>query len=351
MADKVKVLVVDDSFLMRRIISDIVNSDPGLEVVGKARDGDEALERIAVLDPDVVTLDINLPVKNGIDVLNDIMKTRPKRVIMLSAYTRAGASATIKALELGAVDFIAKPSGEISLGLEKLRGEIIAKIKLAANIDLDKYLASFKAAGIGQKEEEKIAGVGKLVVIGASTGGPKAILNLLKGITGDIDAAFVVVQHMPKGFTLSFAERISWETGIRAKEAEDGDAVAAGKLLVAPAGSHLVLARENGQVKVRLTQDPPVNFVRPSIDVAMFSAVEIFGSNVIGVILTGMGKDGLEGARKIKEAGGKVFIQDEESSVVWGMPGSVSKAGLSDAVLPLAQLAEVLLRDIRAVKA
>jgi two-component system, chemotaxis family, protein-glutamate methylesterase/glutaminase len=347
MSDKVKVLVVDDSFLMRRIISDIVNSDPHLEVVGKAKDGDEALEKIASLNPDVVTLDINLPVRNGIDVLNDIMRGNPTKVIMLSAYTRAGASATIRALELGAVDFIAKPSGEISLGLEKLKNEIIAKIKLAANVDLGKYLAAFRAAGAAQKEEEKVLGVRKLVIIGASTGGPKAILNIMRSIPGNIDAAFLIVQHMPKGFTLSFAERISWETGIRAKEAEEGDIVSNGKGFVAPAGSHMVLTKNGNQVKIRLTQDPPVNFVRPSIDVTMLSAVEIFGKDIIGVILTGMGKDGLEGAKKIKEAGGKLLIQDEESSVVWGMPGSVSKAGLTDGALPLSQIAEALIKSIR----
>jgi two-component system, chemotaxis family, protein-glutamate methylesterase/glutaminase len=347
MMDKVKVLVVDDSFLMRRIISDIVNSDPHLEVVGRAKDGREALEKVAALNPDVVTLDINLPEKNGIDVLKEIMKTRPTRVIMLSAYTRAGASATIRALELGAVDFIAKPSGEISLGLEKLRSEIIEKIKLAANFDLDKYLSVFTADGIRPAVEEKIAGVKRLVIIGASTGGPKAILTIMKSIPVDIKAAFLIVQHMPKGFTLSFAERIAWETGIRAKEAEEGDAVESGRVFVAPAGSHLIFVRENGQVKVKLTQDPLVNFVRPSIDVSMISAVSIFGRDILGVILTGMGKDGLEGSRKIKEAGGKVYIQDEESSVVWGMPGSVSKAGLTDGIVPLSQIAEVIVKNIR----
>ena len=347
MTEKVKVLVVDDSFLMRRIISDIVNSDPHLEVVGKAKDGTEALEKVAALNPDVVTLDINLPEKDGIDVLKEIMRTRPTRVIMLSAYTRAGASATIRALELGAVDFIAKPSGEISLGLEKLRSEIIEKIKLAANFNLNKYLTAPVAEAVRPAVEEKIAGDKRLVIIGASTGGPKAILTIMKSIPADIKVAFLIVQHMPKGFTLSFAERIAWETGIRAKEAEEGDTVYSGRVFVAPAGSHLIFVKDNGQVKVKLTQDPLVNFVRPSIDVSMISAVDVFGRDIIGVILTGMGKDGLEGSRKIKEAGGKVYIQDEESSVVWGMPGSVSKAGLSDGIVALPHIAEVIVKNIR----
>ncbi len=313
MPDKIKVLVVDDSFLMRRIISDIVNSDPHLEVVGKAKNGDEALEKVAALKPDVVTLDINLPLRNGIDVLTEIMKTRCTRVIMLSAYTRSGAVDTIKALELGAVDFIAKPSGEISLGLEKLENEIIEKIKLAASIDLDKCRADFRTAGTGRVETEKVPGIKGLVIIGASTGGPEAILSIMKGIPGNLQVAFLIIQHMPKGFTLSFAERISWESGIRAKEAEDGDILTPGRAFIAPAGSHLVLVKDNAEVKIKLTDDPLVNFVRPSIDVSMISAADIFGKDIIGVILTGMGKDGLEGARKIKAAGGKIFVQDEQS--------------------------------------
>lgn len=347
MADRLKVLVVDDSFLMRRIISDIVNSDPQLEVVGKAKNGEEALKMLSAFNPDVVTLDINLPERDGIDVLSDIMRIKPTKVIMLSAYTRVGASATIRALELGAVDFIAKPSGEISLGLEKLRSEIIDKIKLAGNVNSDKYFSGFKTGRSAPVETEAGEGVKRLVIIGASTGGPKAILSLMKEIPGDIEAAFIIVQHMPKGFTLSFAERISWDAGVKAKEAEDGDIICSGKVFVAPAGTHLVLRKDNGQVRIKLTDDPLVNFVKPAIDVTMSSAVEIYGKEIIGVVLTGMGRDGLEGARKIKEAGGKVFVQDEESSVVWGMPGAVSKAGLSDLVLPLSQIAGMLVHNIK----
>jgi len=347
MGEKVRVLVVDDSFLMRRIISDIVSSDPSLEVVGRAKDGDEAIAKISALKPDVVTMDINLPVRNGIDVLCEIMKDKPTRVIMLSAYSRTGASATIRALELGAVDFIAKPSGEISLGLERLKDEIISKIKLASTIDLDKYLSSFRASSAVIEEETKIAGIKRLVIIGASTGGPKAILSILRDVPADVQAAFLVVQHMPKGFTLSFAERISWETGIKAKEAEENDFLSTGRVLVAPAGYHMELEQQENRVRIVLSQEPPVNYVRPSIDVTMRSAAEIFGKDIIGVILTGMGKDGLDGARRIKEAGGKIIIQDEESSVVWGMPGSVSRAGVADGTYPLSKIADVLVKYIR----
>ncbi|MDD5347191.1 MAG: chemotaxis response regulator protein-glutamate methylesterase [Candidatus Omnitrophica bacterium] len=347
MAGRIKVLIIEDSFLMRRIIADIISSDPSLEVIGKAQDGDEAIEKLLSLKPDVITLDINLPVKNGIDVLCDIMKLRPTRVIMLSAYSRSGASATMRALELGAVDFIAKPSGEISLGLEKLKGEIISKIKLAATVDLEKYLSSFKGVG-APAEAEGVSGIKKLVVIGASTGGPKAILSIMHEIPADVPAAFLIVQHMPKGFTLSFAERISWEAGIRAKEAEPDDVIGPGRVYVAPAGHHMVLEREGKNIRIKLNQDALVNFVRPSIDVTMQSAVSIFGRDIVGVILTGMGRDGLEGARRIKEAGGSIIIQDEASSVVWGMPGSVSRAGIADSVAPLELIPQLVVNYIKA---
>jgi two-component system chemotaxis response regulator CheB len=346
MEEKIRVLVIDDSFLMRRIISDIINSDPELQVVGRAKDGGEALDKVLTLAPDVVTLDVNLPVKDGIVVLESIMKRKPTRVIMLSAYTRAGASATMRALELGAVDFIAKPSGEISLGLDKLKNEIIAKIKLAARVDLDRYLATFQPSTLALVKEGKPVLIKKLVIIGASTGGPKAILDIMQDIPLDLPAAFLVVQHMPKGFTLSFAERIAWHSGIRAKEAEDEDSIAAGRIFVAPAGFHMVLEGDKEQVRIKLNQDPLVNFVRPSIDVTMFSAAEIFGKDIIGVILTGMGRDGLDGAKKIKEKGGRIIVQDEETSIVWGMPKSITKAGLADEVLPLSKISEGILKYI-----
>ncbi|MCX7927059.1 MAG: chemotaxis response regulator protein-glutamate methylesterase [Candidatus Omnitrophica bacterium] len=347
MSRKIKVLIVDDSFLMRRIISDIINSDSELEVVGKAQDGQEALQKLVELAPDVVTLDINLPGQNGIDVLCDIMKTRPTRVVMLSAYSRAGASATMRALELGAVDFIAKPSGEISLGLEKLKDEIIAKVKLAASIDLDKYLSCFKSVEEAPVQPTvTIAGIKKIVVVGASTGGPKATLTLMREIPADIPAAFLIVQHMPKGFTASFAERISWDAGIRTKEAEDNDVLEPARAYVAPAGFHMILKQHNDKIIIRLNQEPPVNFVRPSVDVTLLSCVQLFGKDTIAVILTGMGKDGLEGSRRVKELGGVVFVQDEDSSVVWGMPGSVARAGLANAVAPLPQLAQLILKQI-----
>ncbi|MFH1398079.1 MAG: chemotaxis response regulator protein-glutamate methylesterase [Candidatus Omnitrophota bacterium] len=340
MEEKIRVLVVDDSFLMRRVISDMINNSPGFEVVGKAKDGKEALVKVYSLKPDIVTLDINIPLMDGLCVLEEIMRKQPTRVIMVSAYTRAGTSATIKALELGAIDFIAKPSGEISLDLNKLEQEIISKLKMASRVDLDKFSALAKPV------KKPGAVIKKIVVIGASTGGPKAVLDIMQYIPVENNAAFIIVQHMPKGFTLSFAERISWQTGIKTKEAEEGDEIMSGKVYVAPAGFHLVLEKGYSGVKVKFTEDPLVNFVRPSIDVTMTSVAGIFGKDVIGVILTGMGKDGMEGARSIKSKGGYVVVQDEKTSVIWGMPKAVHDAGLADKVLPLSQIPKMIMERI-----
>lgn len=342
--DKIRVLVVDDSLLMRKIITDSITSDPALEVIDKAKNGQEALEKIFTLKPDVVTMDINIPLIDGISVLEEVMKKQPTRIIMLSAYTHEGTTATMKALELGAIDFIAKPSGEISLDIYKLKDEIISKIKLAAGIELDKFLSAVSTGGVS-RQKKKLAAIEKLVIIGASTGGPKAILDVMQEIRGGLTASFLIIQHMPKGFTLSFAERISWQSGVKTKEAEDGDILLADKAFVAPAGWHMVLEKDNC-LKIRLNQEALVNFVRPSIDVTMRSAAEIFGKNTVGIILTGMGKDGLEGCRRIKEKGGTVIIQNKESSIVWGMPKAVYDAGLADKVLPLSKIADCLLKEI-----
>ncbi len=346
MSAKIKVLVVDDSFLMRKIISDAINADPLLEVVDKAKNGKEALEKILELKPDIVTMDVNLPIMDGISVLEEVMKKQPTRIIMVSAYTREGTNATIKALEAGAVDFIAKPSGEISLDIYKLKDEIVSKIKLAANIKINKFLSREDILlTAGPKEADFIA-IDKLVIIGASTGGPRAILDVMQGIPVGLSATFLIVQHMPKGFTASFAERIAWQSGVKSKEAEDGDLLSLGKAYIAPAGYHMVLERQGSKILLRLNQDEPVNFVRPAIDVTMISAAQIMGNKVLGVVLTGMGKDGLDGARKIKEKGGKIIIQDEATSVVWGMPKAVYDAGLADTVLPISGVAQAIVRNI-----
>jgi len=347
MNTKIRVLVVDDSFLMRQIVSDIVNSDPELEVIDKAKDGKEALEKVFELKPDVITLDVNLPLLDGLSVLEEVMKKQPTRVIMISAYTRVGATSTLRALELGALDFIAKPSGEISLDLNKLKDEIISKIKLAAKVELEKFVQPLLPPLQAAPEELRPLAMKKLVVIAASTGGPKAILDVMRDIPATVPAGFLIVQHMPIGFTLSFAERISWQSKIKAKEAEEGDIICPSKAYVAPAGYHMVVENAGGLYKVKLNKDQLVNFVRPAADVTMASVAEVCVKPLIAVVLTGMGKDSLEGVRRIKEKGGFVIVQDEKTSVVWGMPKVVQDAGLADMVLSVSEIAHAIVEKIQ----
>jgi len=331
---KINVLIVEDSILMQKMICDVLASDPEIEIVARAHSGKEALEKIKEFKPDVVTLDIHLPDMSGITVLQEIMKENPTRVIMFSAYTEKGADITMKALELGALDFIPKPSGEISLDLHEFKDEIISKIKNVSGVDIDKYRSNVEQfPSLGE-----MLGIKKIVVIAASTGGPRAVVSVMQKIESKFAASFLIVQHMPQGFTKSFAERISWHSQLRVKEAEDMDLVLKGAGYVAPSGYHMVLTKTDkgdNQYCLRLDETPLVNYVRPSADVTMKSVADIFGKDVVGVVLTGMGKDGLEGARHIKNKGGVIITQDEESSVIYGMPKVVNEAGLADSVVGL----------------
>lgn len=331
---QIKVFIVEDSILMQKIIEDILSGDPEIEVVGKTKYGKEALRLIKEKKPDVVTLDINLPDMDGLSVLRELMDSAPTRVMMLSAYTQRGAAVTIKALELGALDFIPKPSGEISLDLYNFREEIIAKVKMVAGISIDRPLRA-------RVIDKTTALIQKLVVIGASTGGPKAILEVMSHLPGTLDASFLIVQHMPRGFTKSFAERLSWYSGIKTKEAEDGDMLVRGAAYVAPAGYHMIIEKpsEDENYFIRLDETSLVNYVRPSVDVTMKSVAEIFTSDkILAVILTGMGKDGLEGAKVFKNRGCKVITQDKKTCVVYGMPKVIAEANLADEVLSLEEI-------------
>jgi len=343
---KVKIFIVEDSILMQKVIADIFSHEPDFEVVGKAYRGKDALEMIPKLKPDIVTLDVNLPDIYGLTILKEIMSKFPTRVVMLSAYTQKGAEITMRALEVGAVDFIPKPSGEISLDLYNFKEEVVSKMKIVASIDINAYLANFR----GMPVAEEALAVKKIVVIAASTGGPKAVMEIMQKMPADINAAFLIVQHMPKGFTRTFAERVSWHSKIKTKEAEDQDLLLKGTGYVARAGFHMVIERlfenEKNKFRIRLDETPLVNYVRPSADVTMSSVAELFGKDAIAVILTGMGKDGLEGARRIKEKGGKVIAQDKASSIVYGMPRAVTEAGIADRVLGLSDIPREIIRMV-----
>jgi two-component system, chemotaxis family, protein-glutamate methylesterase/glutaminase len=329
--NKIKLFIVEDSVLMQKVLRDMFSSDPEIDVVGMAGTGKDALLNIPRLKPDVVTLDVNLPDMSGLVVLKELVEKLRTRVVMLSAYTQKGAEVTIKALELGALDFIPKPSGEESLDIANYKDKLVAKIKMVAEVPLSK--AKLSTSGMGTKDNPE---VNKLVLLGASTGGPRVLMEIMRELPPELEAAFLIIQHMPKGFTKSFAERISWCSKIKTKEAEDGDMLMNGAAYVAPSGYHMVIekATPRKQYCVRLDETPLVNYVRPAVDVTLRSVVDSFEGKVIAVILTGMGKDGCEGAGLVKDRGGKVIVQDEFTSVIYGMPKAVVEAGFADAILP-----------------
>ena len=343
---------------MQKMIEEIVSSDPGLEVIDKAKNGEEAIEKISRLRPDVVTLDINIPHPDGFSVLKEVMKRNPTRIVVLSGHTPQVGPDMMQALALGAIDFIPKPSGEISLDIDKLKEQIISKIKIAAEVDLKKFLLNLRLSRFDTvKPQTEIAAsveLKKLVIIGASTGGPNAILQIMRNIPPTLPAAFLIVQHMPEGFVLSFAERISLESKIKAKEAQQGDIVLAGKAYVAAAGYHMAVERTahniNNGLRIKLTQGPPVNFVRPSVTVTLESAALAFCPNVIGVILTGIGKDGLDGAREVKKRGGVMIAQDQATSIIFGMPKVVIDEGLADDVVPIDKIARKIIQNVNGSK-
>jgi len=325
--------VVDDSLLMQRVVSDLLQSDPQMSVVGTARNGEEALARIPSLNPDVVTMDIEMPVMNGLTAVRKIMETRPLPIVMISALTQREAQITLKALEFGAVDYVPKPSGQISLNMNPVKEELLLKVKTAASANV----IQTKPAATVEPTELPIAPASVsdgIVAIAASTGGPHAITQVLTHLPSSIPP-ILVVQHMPKGVTKLFAEGLNQTCKFKVKEAEQGDLVQENLALIAPGGFHMVV---NGNGKISLNQDPPVNYVRPAADVLMFSAANAYGSRNIGVVLTGMGSDGAKGLQAIKEKGGKTIAQDEETSVVFGMPKKAFETGCVDVVAPLERI-------------
>ncbi|KPL84152.1 hypothetical protein SE15_02995 [Thermanaerothrix daxensis] len=332
----IRVLVVDDSAYMRFTITRYLSEVPDIQVVGVARDGEEALEMIPRLNPQVVTLDVEMPRMDGLSTLQEIMRTQPRPVIMLSSLTKEGAQETVRALTLGAVDFVAKP--ESKANIQTVLDEVVQKIRRAAQVQVralpwatrQEVTASGHSAVV--KETRPWRDEDVLVVIGASTGGPRALNELVPALPADMRAALLIVQHMPAGFTRSLAQRLDALSNFKIKEAAPGDRLEVGLGLVAPGGFHLTLDA-NGVVN--LNQNPPVHGVRPAVDVTLLSVAQNFASRTLGVILTGMGNDGANGAALIHASGGYVIAEDESTAVVWGMPRSVIEARAADAVLPL----------------
>ncbi len=330
--------MVDDSKFMRTIISDILNSDPEIEVIGEAEDGNRAIELTNLLKPDVVTMDVEMPKMDGITALKEITRSiNHPVVVMLSAKTQDGADATLEALERGAVDFIPKPSGTISPDLRRDGIEIIEKVKTAVKANLPPS-AEIKPV------KERVKPLEKLLVIGASTGGPPMVEKILSKLPLSAKFRIVVVQHMPKEFTLRFSNRLDSISEYSVKEAEDGDKVEPGCALVAPGDYHLILEKGNNGIFVRLNQDAPINNVRPSVEPTLISASRVDGANTIAVILTGMGKDGQVGVQFVKKSGGKVIAQNKESSVVFGMPKRAIETGCVDVVADISGIVDNIIK-------
>ena len=361
MTQQIKVLIVDDSAFARSIIVKKLRVDPAIEVIGVAIDGIDALDKIKSLKPNVVTLDVSMPRMDGLTALEQIMAECPTPVIMLSALTGEQAPATLSALELGAVDFFLKPSVLSPAGLDKQPDELAEKVKVAAQIDLAKIrrrlprkpkivLAKDSAKPGGSKEQSEVGKAGrprkgryqgKVLVIGSSTGGPKALAELIPELPPDLPVPVLVVQHMPSGFTRSFAERLDHTSALTVKEAEAGDTLEVGTVFLAPGDHHMVVTSSG---RISLNQDPAVWGVRPSLDVTMNSLVHHYGGQVMGVVLTGMGSDGSRGAAQIKEKGGMVAVEHESTCAVYGMPRCVVENGNADKVVPLPEMAEEIVR-------
>jgi two-component system chemotaxis response regulator CheB len=334
---RIRVLVVDDSAVMRKLLTALLSRDPGVEVVATALDGAVALRKVAHLRPDVVTLDLEMPGMDGIEVLREIMDRSPVPVVVVSAHTQRGAAASVTAMAMGAVDVVAKPRVAPGAGLEAMADELLAKLKAVAG---RKWRRPPGPASARRPAGGHGAGLARQVVaIGVSTGGPAALAYLLPRLPADLKAAIVVVQHMPEGgFTEMLARRLAQGCGLDVREARDGDALRDGQVLVAPGGRHLRVGRRPHGALALVGGGEPVCGHRPSADVLFHSVAEEFGSRGMGVLLTGMGEDGAAGLQAIREALGQTLAQDEESSVVFGMPRAAIARGAVQQVLPLEKI-------------
>jgi two-component system chemotaxis response regulator CheB len=344
---KIKVLVVDDSAFMRKIIPGILSEDSDIEVVGTAKDGKEAFKKVMELSPDVITLDVEMPGLDGLHTLGYIMSEKPTPVIMLSAYTPKGAETTIKALQYGAVDYVCKPSGEISLDIKKVQAELLEKIKAAKNIDITKMPFILPEDAETKVPEKEIIQKNEImVIIATSTGGPRALTEVIPKIHRDLPASYLVIQHMSEGFTKTLADRLNASSHIQVKEAAQGEVIKAGTAYLAPGDFHMEIAKSGGEYTIDLNQKPSRLGVRPCADFTFFSAAKIFEGRIIAVILTGMGKDGTAGAEMVRLKKGRVIVQDKETSVIYGMPKSVVDKGYADRVLPITSIPDAIADEI-----
>lgn len=357
MTVSIRVLVVDDSVVIRRLVVDALSHDPDIEVVGTAGNGKLALAKLETIEVDIITLDIEMPEMNGLETLRALRQSQRRLpVIMFSTLTERGAHATLEALSAGASDYVTKPAnmGSIAESIAAVRAELLPKIKaLCARRMPPRTVAGIKAPPVAAPlrpltpPSTRVRAVGrpKLLVIGCSTGGPEALSTVLAGLPANFPLPILAVQHMPPVFTRLFAERLDRTCALKVAEAAGGEIIEPGTVFIAPGDHHLepeVDARGRGPMRVRLHSGPAENFCRPAVDVLFRAAARVCGPSVLSVVLTGMGSDGRVGAGLIRAAGGEVLVQDEASSVVWGMPGAVVEAGAADEVLPLTSIPQAL---------
>jgi len=342
----INVLVVDDSVLMRKILSDILSSDSRIRVAGTAKDGMECLTKIKLLSPDVVTLDVEMPNKNGLAALEKIMRTNPVPVVMVSSLTQENAQVTLKALALGCVDFVAKPSGAISVNMKDVGADLISKVVAAKGA----RVRPMSAPAVRKTEPQAVYKKGKrdIIAIAASTGGPMALQHLLSNLPENLPVPIVITQHMPKDFTAAFAKRLDSICKLNILEAGEGMEIKAGHAYIAPGGSHLIVKRRSdGTPYCGLSDASPVLSVKPSANIMFLSVVDEFGGNVVVVILTGMGRDGADGAAGLHAKGAYVIAESQETCVIYGMPKAAVEAGIVHELLPLPDIPDALLRSVK----
>jgi two-component system chemotaxis response regulator CheB len=345
----VRILIVDDSALIRKLLTDLLSSDPEIVVAGTAGNGSRALALIPDLKPDLITLDIEMPGMDGLETLVEIRKLYPKLpVIMFSALTERGGTATLDALARGASDYVTKPSSNETAesAHARVREELLRKIKSLCSVRQPRQgpgpTSPILVSAISGRPQTRI----DVVAIGTSTGGPNALTELIPEFSADFPVPIVIVQHMPALFTRLLAERLDTLTPLQVQEGKAGQKLQRGQVWVAPGDQHMTVARKGTEFVLGINHDPPENSCRPAVDVLFRSVAQTYGANVLAVVLTGMGADGTRGSAVIREAGGEVIVQDEASSVVWGMPGSVVAANLADRIYPLAGIGPEVVRRV-----
>ncbi len=346
--------MVDDSAFMRKAISTMLEKDPEIKVIDTAKNGQECIEKVKKLDPDVITLDIEMPVMDGLTALKHIMMENPKPVIMVSSLTTEGAEATFKALELGAMDYIPKQLSKVSLEIVKIEKELIQKVKAVAKKKVKPKF--FKKLEKEKPKKEEIVEVVKklerravkhdIVGIGVSTGGPPTLQYILSNLPKDFPAAILIAQHMPAAFTPSFAKRLNELSPLEVKEAESFDKIKEGHVFIAPGGKHLKIKQKGGWIEVIVSEEPKDAIYKPSASILLESIAKEVGRRGLGVILTGMGSDGLEGAKLLKEKGGRVIAQSKETCVVYGMPKAVVEAGIADEIVDLQEMPAAIVKNL-----